>query len=83
MREYNNAKVILLFCFKMNFKSCVVASFVMRKFELTKLIAGENVVQFKFDVHAIGHGNIGFCCKGCITFQQQKSHGLTGLYKGS
>ena len=35
MREYNNAKVILLFCFKMNFKSCVVASFVMLKFELT------------------------------------------------
>lgn len=83
MREYNNAKVIRLFCFKMNFKSCVVASFVMLKFELTNCRWKPGPINFKSDVHAIGHGNIGFCCKECITFQQQKSHVLTRLYKGS
>lgn len=56
---------------------------VLSGLNLSWQIAGENLVQFKFDVHAIGHGNIGFCCKECITFQQQKSYVLTGLYKGS
>lgn len=56
--------------------------FVNSNLSMTKL-AGENLAQFKCDVHAIGHGNIGFCCKECITFQQQKLHVLTGLYKGS